>query len=168
VVGFGGVLMIVQPASDGFNAWALVCLGGTVLHAARDMMTRVIPQTIGSLIITLSTVVAVSLLSGLLTTFNGWQPVQGRQLALLAAASVLLSGGYFLLIRAMRAGEMSVIAPFRYSGLLFAIGLGWLLWGDVPNAMAMAGIVLLVGAGLFMLTRARVQNQAEALDAASD
>jgi drug/metabolite transporter (DMT)-like permease len=167
-VGFGGVLLIVQPAAEGFNVWSLLCLAGTVLHAGRDLMTRVIPRHIPSLLITLSTVLAVTALSGGLSLFQGWKPVSMAQLGLLAAAGVLLSGGYFLLIRAMRAGEMSVIAPFRYSGLLFALLLGWLLWGDVPNTLAFIGIALLVAAGLFMLTHAQVKTQAVALDAASD
>ena len=150
-VGFAGVLLIVQPAASGFNAWALMCLAGTVLHAGRDVMTRVIPVQIPALLITLSTVLSVTFFSGMLIVFQGWQAPQPRQLALLAAAGVLLSGGYFLLTRATRQGQMSVVAPFRYSGLLFALLLGWLVWGDVPNAMAFCGIGLLVGAGLYML-----------------
>ena len=150
-VGFAGVLLIVQPAASGFNAWALMCLAGTVLHAGRDAMTRVIPAQIPAMLITLSTVISVTFFSGTLIVFQGWQTPNGRQLALLAAAGVLLSGGYFLLTRAMRQGQMSVVAPFRYSGLLFALLLGWLVWGDVPNALAFCGIGLLVGAGLYML-----------------
>ncbi len=154
-LGFAGVVLIVQPTADGFNAWALVCLAGTLLHAGRDLMTRVIPRSIPSLLITLSTVLAVSLLSGVLGAFQGWQAPTARHLLMLAGASVLLSGGYFLLIGAMRAGEMSLIAPFRYTGLLFALLLGWWLWGEVPNALAFAGIALLVGAGLYMLSTQR-------------
>ena len=158
----------MQPAADGFNVWSLLCLAGTVLHAARDAVTRVIPKSVPSLLITLSTVLAVCLLSGVLSLFQGWRPFNAQNLALLAAASVLLSAGYFLLIRAMRAGEMSLIAPFRYTGLLFALALGWLLWRDVPNPMAFIGIALLVGAGLFMLTQARKSPPASVLDATSD
>lgn len=150
-LGFFGVLLIVQPAASGFNAWGLMCLAGTVLHAGRDVMTRVIPAQIPALLITLSTVISVTFFSGTLMVFQGWQTPNLRQLALLAAAGILLSGGYFLLTRAMRQGQMSVVAPFRYSGLLFALVLGWLVWGEVPNAMAFAGIGLLVGAGLYML-----------------
>ena len=68
---------------------------------------------------------------------------------------MLLSAAYFLLIGAMREGDISIVSPFRYTALLFALALGWLLWGDVPNPMAMAGIVLLVAAGLFVLTHGR-------------
>lgn len=171
-VGFVGVILIVQPASEGFNAWALLCLAGTLLHAARDLMTRVIPQSVPSLLITLSTVLSVCLFSGVLSLFQGWQAFNAHHITLLTSAGVLLSGGYFLLIRSMRSGEMSLIAPFRYTGLLFALLLGWWLWGDVPNTLAFFGIALLVGAGLYMLMGQRKTAPpappSSVLDAAAD
>lgn len=156
--GFTGVLLVVQPTGAAFNAYALLCLGGTLLHASRDLTTRVIDRRIPSILITLSTAVAVTLLAGAWSLVSPWQPANAGQIGLLAAASVFLSGGYFLLTVSMRAGEMSVIAPFRYTGLLFAIVLGWLVWGDVPNALAWGGIALLVAAGLYVLhgERARI------------
>lgn len=159
--GFVGVLLVVQPTAAAFNAYALLCLGGTLLHASRDLMTRVIDRGIPSILITLSTACAVTLLSGLWSVFQRWQAVTGQQLALLAAASVFLSGGYFLLTVSMRGGEMSLIAPFRYTGLLFALVLGFLVWGDVPNALAWAGIALLVAAGLYVLHGERSRARAE-------
>lgn len=151
VTGFTGVLLVVQPSGAAFNAYALLCLGGTVLHASRDLLTRTIHRGIPSILITLSTAVAVTLLSGALSLFTPWRPVNAAQLALLAAASVFLSGGYFLLTVAMRGGEMSLIAPFRYTALVFALVLGYLVWGDVPNPLAWTGIALLVAAGLYVL-----------------
>jgi drug/metabolite transporter (DMT)-like permease len=150
-VGFTGVLLVVQPSGSAFNGYALLCLAGTVLHASRDLTTRSIHAGVPSILITLSTALGVTLLSGAWGLMQDWQPVNGQQFALLAAASVFLSGGYFLLTVAMRAGEMSLVVPFRYSGLLFAIVLGYAVWGDVPNAVAWCGIVMLVGAGLYML-----------------
>jgi drug/metabolite transporter (DMT)-like permease len=153
--GFAGVLLIVQPAGAAFNAYALLCLVGTVFHAARDLMTRTIDPRIPSIVVTLSTAVAVTLFSGIWAAFGSWQPVSGGQLALLAAASVFLSAGYYLLIIAMRAGEMSLIAPFRYVGLLFALALGYLVWRDVPNLLAWCGIALLAAAGYYVLRSQR-------------
>jgi drug/metabolite transporter (DMT)-like permease len=93
-------------------------------------------------------------MAAVLTALQGWQTPTARQLLLLAAAAVFLSAGYYLVITGMRAGEMSVIAPFRYTGLLFALVLGWAVWGDVPNALAWAGIAMLVGAGLYVVRSA--------------
>jgi drug/metabolite transporter (DMT)-like permease len=166
LTGFTGVLLVVQPSGAAFNVYALLCLGGTLLHASRDLLTRVIDRSIPSLLITLSTAAAVTLLAGAWSLFQDWQPVGWRELGMLAAASVFLSGGYYLLTVAMRAGEMSVIAPFRYAGLLYALLLGFVVWGDVPNAVAWAGIALLVGAGLYVLHSER--RARAALDAIQD
>jgi drug/metabolite transporter (DMT)-like permease len=159
--GFVGVLLVVQPSGEAFNAYALLCLGGTLLHASRDLTTRMIDKSIPSILITLSTALAVTLLSGIFSLFGEWKPVTWQQLGLLAAASVFLSGGYYLLTVSMRGGEMSVIAPFRYAGLLFALVLGFLVWGDVPNPLAWAGIALLVAAGLYVLHGERSRPRAE-------
>ena len=151
VGGFAGVMLIVQPNASGFNAWALVCLLATMLHAARDVLTRVIPPTVPSVMVTLSTAATVAVLAGVLSLFEGWQAVTPKQLALLATASVFLSGGYYFVILGMREGDVSVISPFRYTSLLYALLIGWAVWGDIPNALAMAGIALLVGAGVLMV-----------------
>lgn len=167
ITGFVGVVLVVQPSAAGFNAYALLCLVGTLFHSGRDLMTRRIDPNISSLLITLATAVAVTLLSGLLSVFQGWKPTGALQLGQLAAASAFLSVGYYLIIVGMRSGEMSVIAPFRYTGLLFALVIGWAVWGDVPNALAWVGIALLVSAGLYVLHSERGRARAE-LEAAPD
>ena len=161
-IGFMGVVLIIQPRADGFNIYALVCLAGTVLHATRDLLTRKIPGDVPSILITLATSAAVTLLSGGLSLVQGWRAFGAAQLGLLALASVFLAAGYYLIINSMRHGEMSLIAPFRYSGLLFAVVLGYTIWGDVPNLVAWCGIVLLVGSGLYVLyhERQRVRRAA--------
>jgi drug/metabolite transporter (DMT)-like permease len=152
-VGFGflGVLLVIQPRAEGFNAWALVCLLGTLFHAARDLMTRRIHAGIPSILVTLSTAVAVTVVSGISSLFQGWQPFGLFEFGLLALASVFLTGGYYFIINSMRHGEMTLVAPFRYSGLLFALVLGYAVWGEVPNALAWFGIALLIGSGLYVL-----------------
>ncbi len=168
--GFLGVLLIVQPSSSGFNAYALLCLAGTLLHAGRDITTRTIPASIPSLFITLSTAIVVTLLAGAWSLTQVWAPMTWKQLALLASASVFLCAGYFLLITGTRAGDMGVIAPFRYTAILYALLLGWLFWDEVPNALALTGIALLVGAGVYVLLseRRRAHLAREALASAAD
>jgi drug/metabolite transporter (DMT)-like permease len=167
VTGFVGVLLVVQPSSAVFNAYALLCLAGTLLHAGRDLSTRYIDARVPSILITLATAISVTLLAGGWSVLQGWQSMGWRHLGLLAAASVFLSGGYYLVIQAMRDGDMSVIAPFRYTGLLFALCMGAVIWGDVPNAIAWAGIALLVGAGLYVLHSERERSR-PGLEAAAD
>lgn len=165
VLGFAGVLCVVQPSGDGFNAWALLCLLGTLFHATRDLMTRRIDPAIPSIIITLATALAVTLLSGGLTLASGWQAFALRELGLLAIAAAFLASGYFLLVQCMRTGEVSLTAPFRYTAVIFAMLLGYAVWSEVPSGWAWLGIALLVGSGLYMLHNERGRTRAAALDA---
>lgn len=151
--GFGGVLLIIQPSPEGLNAWAWLCLLSTLFHALRDLTTLRIAREVPTLAVTLATAVAVTLSAGLLSLAQGWKPFHAGQLALLATAAAFLASGYYLIIHATRAGELSVVAPFRYTGLLMAVALGWLVWGDVPNALAWAGIALVIAAGLYLLRK---------------
>jgi drug/metabolite transporter (DMT)-like permease len=157
VVGFGGVLMVVQPAAAGFNWFALIALFATSLHATRDLITRRNNRAIPSLMITLSTAVIVTLTAGAFEIAEGWHPVSNVLLLYLLAAAALLSGGYWLVIECMRHGELSVVAPFRYVAIVWALLLGYAVWGDIPNLLAMGGIVLLVGSGLYILHRERLR-----------
>jgi len=154
-LGFIGVLFIVQPDQQGFNAWAWVCVTGTLFQAIRDLTTRYIPRNTPPLIISISNAVSVTVFTGVFSVFQGWQAFSGLQLLAMVGAAACLSLAHYLLILATRAGDISLIAPFRYSGLLFALISGFLIWGDWPNLLAWLGIGLLVFAGLAMLRSRR-------------
>lgn len=158
LVGFAGVLCVVRPDSQGINSWALVCLLGAMFQAARDLLTRRIDPAIPSIVVTLATSVAVALLAGALSLWQGWQPFHLRDIGLLGLASAFLASAYFMLVQSMRQGDMSLTAPFRYSAVLFAMVLGYAVWGDVPDGWAWAGVALLVGAGLCMVRSERGRN----------
>lgn len=162
--GFAGVVLVVQPGLEGFNAYAIVCLLGALFQAVRDLLTRRIAADVPAVLITLSTTAAVTSLAGALSLVEGWRAFAAGDLALLALAAAFLMGAYYLIVDAMRHGEMSLVAPFRYTGVLYAIVVGYVIWGDVPNLLAWGGIALLVGAGLFVLyresVRARVAGRA--------
>lgn len=158
--GFAGVVMVVQPGLAGFNAYALLCLASALSQAVRDILTRRIAGNVPSLLIMLSTTITVTLLAGALSAIEGWRPVGLREAGLLVLAALFLLGAYWLIVEAMRHGELSLVAPFRYTGVLFAIVLGYLFWRDVPNLPAWGGIGLLVAAGLFVLYRERSRLRA--------
>jgi len=158
VVGFLGVTLVIRPGADGFNAFALLCLGATLLHAVRDLVTRRIPPGVPSLAITFATAVAVTLLAGALSLLEGFRAFGLGELGLLAAASVFLSVGYLVVIASVRVGDISVTAPWRYTGLLWAVLLGWVIWGHVPDGPGWAGIALVVCAGLYLVQRERMRR----------
>ena len=158
LLGFSGVLLVVQPSSEGFNGYAWLAVLATLLHATRDTLTRAIGLGVPALLITLSTAVSVALAAGGISLTQTWTPVDTISLALLFGASLLLSMAYYLLIVAMRSGEMSLVAPFRYSGLLFALLIGYVVWDEVPNVLGWVGIFLLAISGLLILRSERLKT----------
>ena len=151
VIGFVGVLLIVRPSGEGFNVYAGLCVLGTLGHAIRDLLTRRISAQVPGLLITLATAASVTVLSGLWSLTTPWVPVSTMAWVWLGLASACLAGAYHLIIMAMRHGDMGVIAPFRYSALLYALVLGYLIWGEIPDTWTWIGIGLLVGAGLTLI-----------------
>lgn len=151
--GFMGVLLVAQPRAEGFNSYALACLLGTLFHDARDLMTRRIDAGIPSILIMLATAVAVAVtvLAGVLSLIQGWQPFGLFEFSMLTLPSVFLAAGYYLILSSMRHGKMTLVAPYRYSGLLFALVLGYAVWGDVPNTLDWSGIALLIVSGQYVL-----------------
>jgi len=159
-VGAIGVLLVIQPSSTAFNWFSLVALVGTFLGAVRDIATRGIAREIPSILVTFTTTVAVAITGGLSVAVTGWTPIAAGDLALLAVASLFLVGAYHLIIVAMRIAETSLVAPFRYTAILWAMVVGYVVWGDVPNLVACAGIVILISSGLYLMHRERVTRRA--------
>ena len=158
LLGFSGVLLVVQPSSEGFNVYAWLAVLGTLFHATRDTLTRAIGLHVPAMLITLSTAVSVALAAGGIALTQTWTPVDSISLGLLFGASLFLSLAYYLVIVAMRSGEMSLVAPFRYSGLLFALLIGYVAWDEVPNVLGWAGIFLLAISGLLILRSERFKT----------
>jgi len=162
--GFIGVLLIVRPSSEGLNWWALLAFGATGVHAFRDIYTRRIPVAMPSVVITFANALSVGLFGCFLAVVGDWRPMGWREWALLASASLFLAIGYHWVVLAMRAGEASVIGAFRYSGLVWAVIIGWAYWNHIPDAPTWGGMALLVGAGLCIVHRERVRAREAATE----
>ena len=152
--GFIGVLIIVRPGAAGFNQFSLLALTSVMFCAVRDLATKQIPTHIPSLFITLLTTVTVTTAgAAILVPLGGWTPPSGRALGLLALAAVLVLIGYQCIIMALRTGDISAVAPFRYSALLWAMLLGYLVFGDVPDGTMVTGASIIVLSGLYAFYR---------------
>ena len=164
--GFIGVLIIVRPGIEGFNQFALFALISVFFCAVRDLATRQIPAQVPSLFITLVTTVTVTIAgAAIIVPLGGWTPPSGRALGLLTLAAVLLLIGYQCVIMALRSGDISAVAPFRYTALLWAMLLGYLVFGDVPDAMMATGATIIVLSGLYAFYRERIRHRPVAADA---
>ncbi|KRR25318.1 hypothetical protein CQ14_09980 [Bradyrhizobium lablabi] len=163
--GFIGVLIIVRPGLAGFSQFSLLALVAVAFCALRDLATRRIPAKIPSLFITLLTAVTVTTAGGvILVPLGGWTPPSTGALGLMALAAVLLLIGYQCIIMALRTGDISAVAPFRYSALLWAMMLGYLVFGDVPDAMMVTGASIIVASGLYAFYRERIRHRAVAAE----
>lgn len=159
-LGFAGVLIIVRPGVEGFNQYSLIALIAVMFCTVRDLATKRIPVEIPTLFVTLVTTMMVTMTGAVLVfPLGGWSPLSGGAAALLALAAVLLLIGYQFVIMALRAGDISAIAPFRYTALLWAILLGYLLFGDVPDAMMAIGAAVIVLSGLYAFYRERLRGR---------
>ena len=163
--GFIGVLIIVRPGVEGFNQFSLFALISVIFCAIRDLATKRIPAPIPSLFVTLLTTISVTIAgAGILVPLGGWTPPSGRALALLAFTAILLLIGYQCIIMALRTGDISAVAPFRYSALLWAMLLGYLVFGDRPDAMMVSGAAIIVASGLYAFYRERIRHRAVAAE----
>ncbi|WP_224817164.1 DMT family transporter [Hasllibacter sp. MH4015] len=154
-VGAVGVLLIVQPGAEGFNIYSLLALVTVVLVAGRDLVTRSFSNDLPSMTVAVITAAAICVFGGVMSVTEVWVRPSGAQLGLLALASFFIIGGYVFSILVMRVGEVAVTAPFRYTSLVFALIMGWLVFAEFPNALALVGAVIVVATGVFTLIRER-------------
>jgi S-adenosylmethionine uptake transporter len=155
VVGFAGVLMIVRPGSEGFNLWSLAALGSVACVVARDLATRRLSAPVPSLAVALAASGSVTLFAAAGSLVTNWVPARAAAALPLAGATACLILGYILSVKAMRHGDIGFVAPFRYTSLIWALGLGFLAFGDWPDPATLAGAVLVAATGIFTLLRER-------------
>jgi drug/metabolite transporter (DMT)-like permease len=156
-VGFAGIMIIVRPGADGFNAWALLAMASVLLVTLRDVVTRVIPPTAPTVVITVVTSIWVLVAGAAYTVVAGdeWTMPSPRELLLVCGSGAAMLLGFVSVIIAMRHGDVSVVSPFRYVFIPYAILIGWLVWGDVPDGITLVGIAVVVATGMYTFYRER-------------
>jgi len=167
LIGFCGVMLILRPGTSDFDIYAIYALLAVAFITTRDLATRKMPNDIPTLPVSLLTAIAIMLMGVAGMPFEAVEAPTLRQIALLAAAAGILSVGYTFSISAMRVGDVSFVTPFRYSILLFALLLGFFVFGDVPDTLSIIGAVIVVGSGLFTFYRERLVARKAAISAAS-
>lgn len=153
VIGFGGVLMIIQPGGSDFNAYSLLVVITVALVTVRDLAVRRIARTVPALFVATAMAAAVTLGAGMITWFHPWQPVLAHQWPLILGAGACIIAGYLFSVSSMRWGELWFVTPFRYSALIWALVLGWFVFGDWPNALTLIGAVIVIATGIFTFAR---------------
>ncbi len=163
LIGFCGMLLIVRPGSEGFNAYTLFGLLSVACVTLRDLSTRAMSGATPSLMVTLIAALAVMGFGISRAGFEPWVALRPNDLALLIAAGVFIGAGYFFSVQVMRAGQLYISTPFRYTGLIWALILGWVVFGDWPQPLTLLGAVIIIATGLFTLYREYLRMRAARL-----
>ena len=155
LIGFGGVVMIINPASDSFTLYALMPLAAAALYALSSITVRLIDRSVpNALIYIYSSSAAIVGALGLALATSGFSPItHWADLALILAMGLSGGTGVLLLMVAYRLAEASILAPFNYFGLASAFLLGWIFFDELPYAELFPGILLIAGSGLVVIWR---------------
>jgi len=148
-MGFVGALLVAQPDAHSVSAVALLAFASAIGTALRDITSRSVPATVPALAVTFAIVIIVMLGSGagMMMTENIVMP-SGRHLLYLFGAGVGVTAGHYGIFLAYRLGRPGVIAPFFYSFVLWAVLSGVIVFGELPNPLALSGIAAIVASGL--------------------
>ncbi|SMO52751.1 DMT family transporter [Ruegeria faecimaris] len=157
LIGLIGVVVILQPTGDSFSALSILAVLGMLGFAGRDLASRAAPATLGTEVLGFYGFLSI-IVAGL--AYRLWEDVPIVPLDLyngLFLTGAVLMGvmAYASLMKAMRIGEVSAVTPFRYTRLLFGIGLGVFLFGEQLDQTMWIGSALIVASGLYILWRGR-------------
>jgi drug/metabolite transporter (DMT)-like permease len=155
--GFIGIVVIIRPGGGLIQWAALLPLAASLSGAFRDILTRHMSAKETTVSLLFYTSLAVTL-AGLATTPFVWTPVPLTDWGWFALSGLLVGGAHFLMIETFRFGEAALVAPFRYSGVIWAALIGYFVWGDIPDSGTIMGISIVVISGIYILHRQRVRK----------
>jgi drug/metabolite transporter (DMT)-like permease len=156
ILGLIGVLIILRPGSDGVGFGALMAIFAVILLSIRDLATRRSPRNLHTLQLAtwgFSSLIPAGLI--LTATQGGLTAMTLTTSGLIFCAIACTMMAYFSITAATRSGDLSVISPFRYSRLIFALFIGMLILGERPDFWTLVGAVIVIGSGLYVFARER-------------
>ncbi len=158
IVGLIGVMIVLRPGTDAFSPLSILAVVGMLGLAGRDLASRAAPKTLSTVLLGLYGFLTVIAAGGVFALWQGRAFVwpQGQAAAFILGAICIGVFAYTALMKAMRTGEVSVVTPFRYTRLVFGVGLGVLVFGERLDGATIVGCALIVATGLFIMWRGRV------------
>lgn len=157
IIGFIGVLLIIQPGADAFEPAVLLAFIAAIALSVRDLTTRVTPPDMSSASLACFTMMATIPVPIVWMMINGESFIPPSEHLFTLIAMVMLGAfGYLLIIASVRAAEVSVVSPYRYSRLIFLMGFGVFLFDEKPGFWVLLGAALIVASGIYMMWRERV------------
>ncbi len=167
--GFGGMLLVIQPWAEAvrgpdYTFAAILGICSVIGVALRDFATRKLTSDVPSVLVMLATAIGSCIAGLLLTPFEPWRSFDIAAFSYLAIAAFLVTGGNFLMIVACRDVDLSVVAPYRYSAVIWAILMGMFIFQEFPNKLALLGMTVIVTSGIYAIHRERVRRKQSAPD----
>ncbi len=160
LVGFGGMMLIVRPGSDGFDVYSIYVLIAVLCVTARDLTTRAMSKAVPSLFVTLLASLSVTVYSGIMMIGADFTPMSGLDQFCLLASAFFIVGGYAFSVLVMRVGDISFVALFRYSAVIWTLFIGLWVFGDWPDAQTLIGAAIIaLSGGYTMLREARIRRR---------
>ncbi len=151
LVGFGGVVLIFPPSQEVVSLPALIALAGSLALALMMILTRKLRDVGGLQLVTLQTLAVA--VAGSATLPFVWKTPDPLDLLLLFLLGLVATTAHFMMNHAVRIAPASVVAPFQYSSIFWAMIFGYLFWQDVPSAKSLLGIAIIIACGLFIFYR---------------
>jgi len=149
--GFLGVLIALRPSAAMFSWPSLFGLGGSLAFAMTLVLGRRLRQTSDATLVAWQTVGALA--AGLTLSIGNWRAASALDFGAMLALGVVAGSAHLMITRSLKLAPASLLAPLQYSLLLWAIILGFVFFGDIPDAQIIIGSVVIVLAGLFIFHR---------------
>lgn len=150
--GFLGAVLVAQPTGSGLSPAAIYAFLTAMSVAMRDLLTRGVPSSIPTFVVLLASTFILTLTTGAATlAFHPWIPPSPSQWLTMVASGFIVTIGQMAIFLAYRRTPASVVAPYYYSFTVWAMTAGFVVWREVPNSLAVAGMILIVGSGLALL-----------------
>ncbi|MDX1528635.1 MAG: DMT family transporter [Gammaproteobacteria bacterium] len=160
LVGFAGVLLMVRPSGDYARLAVLLPLGAALSGSLRDLVTRRISIGESSTAILFSTN-AIVLCAGVIFFPAEWRLPDVADFVLMGLAGGLMGAAHYLHIEAFRLAEAAVIAPFKYTNMVWGVLFGFVIWGQLPDRWVVGGSLVVIASGLYIFYRERRLSQAQ-------
>jgi len=158
IIGLVGVIIVINPGTEGFSSYSYYAVLSVIFVTMREMVTRKLPLEVPSVLVTFVTVMGVTIISAIAMPFVSLKALDAGTVILVFSASVAIFFGYLFSIMAMRIGEISLVSQFRYTGMIWAILLGYVIFSDIPAPNTLIGVVIIVASGLYAFHRKRIKE----------
>ena len=159
VVGFCGVVVALRPGTAALSWPSLIALIGSFTFSLSMISTRFLRGTSDTVLVTTQT--AAALVFGVIAAPIGWVTPSPRDFGLLCLLGIVAMTSHVCVNRSLILAPASVVVPYQYTTIIWAVVFGYLVFGDIPDAWMLAGAAIIVGAGLFIFLRERTLARSE-------